>query len=214
MYKIKIATCMLLSFLYLGILSGIGISHNYIEKQKTNLEIVDQSKLSSRSKLVLSKEVRTDLYSLCVPDDWQIRQVSDLIEYRISKGHDSKMIGKTYPVEYHFTPEGYNPDPVTSILPNHRQINKALELKGFFTDCFMYNITTSNPAASSDQSTHNMTYIIFVDRNKSNSEIFTAYVLYFDNAYLSEEDAAKIAGSFRLLNWDRYSKYKDYFIIK
>jgi hypothetical protein len=85
------------------------------------------------------------------------------------------------------------------MMPNHSEITNKKEIYGFFTDTYFLNLERSKLAASGDTTTTNWSYIIFIDKNKSTDTKFVAYELFFNNNFVPEADAIKIAGTFKLL---------------
>lgn len=85
------------------------------------------------------------------------------------------------------------------MLPNHTEVKKVQELKGFLTETYLINLISSEPAGQGGKTTGKWTYIIFIDKNKSTSIKWVAYEIYFNTKYVSEKDVVKIAKTFKVI---------------
>jgi hypothetical protein len=170
--------------------------------------VIDQSTLASSSKLILNQTVTTNLYTISVPESWDVKNLGNtensplvpMLYFNMKS--DTVYGGGIYLQESDAVAGQTIPnmdDLLQGMLPNHTVITDKERLTGLFTDAYLLKVDQSLPAASGDTTVTHWTYIILVDKNQTTTTKLVGYELFFSSDLASEADAVKVADSFRLL---------------
>ena len=152
---------------------------------------------------IQSKNVKNDFFSLIVPSNWKVVRLGNSGMYFGESENDN--FGGAFKDEFNVNfNAGEKKLPSKDsllqwMLPNHTEVTKVQELKGFFTETYLINLISSEPAGQGGKITGKWTYIIFIDKNKSTSIKWVAYEIYLNTKYGSEKEVINIAKTFKVI---------------
>lgn len=150
-----------------------------------------------------SKNEKNDFFSLIVPSNWKAVRLGNSGMYFGESEND--YFGGVFKEELNVNfNAGEKKLPSKDsllqwMLPNHTEVTKVEELKGFFTETYLINLISSEPAGQGGKITGKWTYIIFIDKNKSTSIKWVAYEIYLNTKYGSEKEVINIAKTFKII---------------
>jgi hypothetical protein len=150
--------------------------------------------------LLLSQAVKNDSFSANIPSTWKVTNIGD-DGYTFGKDKNND-IGGIYRQEYDIGGNETMPtikNLIKWMLPNHSETTSLQKISGFPSDTYLLNVITSNTAAGSDSTVKTWTYIILTDKNKTTASKFVAYEIFINTEFASEQDALKVAGTFKIL---------------
>jgi hypothetical protein len=179
--------------------SSDGVSTN-VSSTNSNTDSIEEVSIAISSDLVLSQTVKNNSFLVNIPSDWKVTNIGNN-GYTFGKDKDDD-IGGIYRQEYDISENETMPtikNLINWMLPNHSETTSLQKISGFPSDTYLLNVITSNTAASSDSTTETWTYIILTDKNKTTASKFVAYEIFIKTEFASEQDALKVASTFKIL---------------